>query len=95
MKSKTISILTLSSFVLTGLACSNQDTLATSEELLRVTGGILDKTAPTTTVPSTPSYECVDWGQITYKNTVKDIAEKYCVKCHSDPVNDDDLTATL
>jgi len=95
MKSTIISQLVLSSFILSSFACSNQETLATSEDLLRVSGVIIDKTAPTTTVPSTPSYECIDWGQITYKNTVKDIAEKYCKKCHSGIVNSNDLTTTL
>ena len=32
---------------------------------------------------------CIDWGQVTYKNSIKDITKKYCTKCHSNVLDED------
>jgi hypothetical protein len=90
MKNKIIRNALFTSLLFGSFGCSDKDSLAQSAELLRASGVIIDKTVPAST---TPTYECIDWGQITYKNTVKDLAEKYCRKCHAGVVNSDDLTA--
>lgn len=80
-------------------ACERQvDVLASSSQAARSSGafeaqreaiGDLEDVVSINTGRQDDEDNCIDWGKITYTNTIRDILKARCTKCHSGVVDPD------